>query len=313
MDLDWLEDFLVLTKTGSFSSAANNRNISQPAFSRRIRALEQWIGMPLLDRSTYPATLTNSGKTLRDTAEEVVRLLHRTREECRTEFSRDNSEISFSGLHTLALTFFPKWLKQSEKELGLVKTRMMAGNVHDCVQSLVLKHCDFLLYYAHHQTPFLLDGDNFLSVKLAAEKLIPVSATDNDGKPLFELENNGKPLPYLAYTSDTFLGKIVALIQDNLNTSCELQVRYSNSMSEALKTMTLEGHGLAWLPESCIKREFQHNELVQIGNEHHCLEMEIHLVRNSSRLQPEAERLWSWLMRQKKTMPSNTDPVIGVV
>lgn len=300
MDLEWLEDFLVLANTGSFSSAARGRNLSQPAFSRRIRALEQWAGAPLLDRSSYPASLTSAGKILRDSAEEIVITLHRTRDECRSELSVDTSEISFSGLHTLALNFFPKWLKQSEQELGPVKTRMMAGNVHDCAQSLILKHCDFLLYYAHHKGPALLDKTNFPSIKLATEKLIPVSATDKNGKPVYRLKNGGGPIPYLAYTSDTFLGKFVDLVMDNLDKDCDLQIQYTNSMSEGLKTMALEGHGLAWLPISCVKREFQHNELIQIGNKKHCIDMEIHMARTSSRLHPEAESFWSWLVRRSE-------------
>ena len=297
MNLEWLEDFLVLSNTGSFSAAARGRNLSQPAFSRRIRALEHWTGIPLIDRSSYPANLTLSGEIFRSVAEDVVAMLHRTRDECRAEVSSDTSEISFSGLHTLALTFFPKWLKQSEQELGPVKSRMMAGNMHDCVQSLVSKDSDFLLYYAHHQAPVILDQVKYPSVKLATEKMIPVSAMADDGTPLFTLESGAGPMPYLAYTSDTFLGKVVTLIEKHIDVDCELQSRYSNSMSEALKSMALEGHGLAWVPKSCVKREFQHKELVQIGEEHHCLDLEIHLVRTSNRLKPEAERLWSWLAR----------------
>jgi DNA-binding transcriptional LysR family regulator len=44
MDLDWLKDFLVLAEKRNFSRAADARNVTQPAFSRRIRALEDWIG-----------------------------------------------------------------------------------------------------------------------------------------------------------------------------------------------------------------------------------------------------------------------------
>ncbi|MCB2102451.1 MAG: LysR family transcriptional regulator, partial [Rhodobacterales bacterium] len=37
MELSWLEDFVALAETGSFSRAAERRNLTQPAFSRRIR------------------------------------------------------------------------------------------------------------------------------------------------------------------------------------------------------------------------------------------------------------------------------------
>jgi hypothetical protein len=51
MELAWLEDFIALVEAGNFLRAAERRYITQPAFSRRIRALEAWVGAPLFDRT----------------------------------------------------------------------------------------------------------------------------------------------------------------------------------------------------------------------------------------------------------------------
>ncbi len=61
MELKWLEDFLCLAKSTSFSAAAEERNITQSAFSRRIKALEEWLGAPLIDRSSYRVNITDAG------------------------------------------------------------------------------------------------------------------------------------------------------------------------------------------------------------------------------------------------------------
>ncbi len=45
MDIEWIADFLELASTKNFTTAAKNRNRSQPAFSRRILALQQWVGV----------------------------------------------------------------------------------------------------------------------------------------------------------------------------------------------------------------------------------------------------------------------------
>ena len=58
MDLDWLKDFLTLAEQKTFSRAADVRNVTQPAFSRRIRALEDWTGTPLFVRGAQGTTLT---------------------------------------------------------------------------------------------------------------------------------------------------------------------------------------------------------------------------------------------------------------
>ena len=65
MNLIWLDDFLTLAASGSFSRAAQERHMTQPAFSRRVRALEDWLGVVLFDRSTQPATLTEAGEWFR--------------------------------------------------------------------------------------------------------------------------------------------------------------------------------------------------------------------------------------------------------
>ena len=60
----WLEDFVSLAETRSFSRSAQLHHVTQPAFSRRIQALEAWAGTDLVDRSSYPTRLTLAGETL---------------------------------------------------------------------------------------------------------------------------------------------------------------------------------------------------------------------------------------------------------
>ena len=63
MDTKWLEDFVSLAETRSFSRSAQLRHVTQSAFSRRIQSLEAWTGFALVDRSSYPTRLTPAGTT----------------------------------------------------------------------------------------------------------------------------------------------------------------------------------------------------------------------------------------------------------
>ena len=45
METKWLEDFVSLAETRSFSRSAQLRHVTQPAFSRRIQSLEAWAGV----------------------------------------------------------------------------------------------------------------------------------------------------------------------------------------------------------------------------------------------------------------------------
>lgn len=64
IETKWLYDFLTLEKCRNFSQAAVSRNVSQPAFSRRIRALEQAIGVELFNRQVTPLQLSEQGENL---------------------------------------------------------------------------------------------------------------------------------------------------------------------------------------------------------------------------------------------------------
>ncbi|MCP4988715.1 MAG: LysR family transcriptional regulator [Colwellia sp.] len=50
IETKWLKDFVVLAQTRNFSKAADLRHVSQPAFSRRIKALEAKLNCKLVNR-----------------------------------------------------------------------------------------------------------------------------------------------------------------------------------------------------------------------------------------------------------------------
>jgi hypothetical protein len=79
METKWLEDFVSLAETRSFSRSAQLRHVTQPAFSRRIQSLEAWAGTILVDRSSYPTRLTPAGEILYDQSIELLQVLHTTR------------------------------------------------------------------------------------------------------------------------------------------------------------------------------------------------------------------------------------------
>lgn len=79
MDLKWMEDFLCLADTGSFSRSASARHASQSAFSRRIQSLEHWLGAKLVERGSTPLSLTTAGHLFRDHAVGIVQQLHQAR------------------------------------------------------------------------------------------------------------------------------------------------------------------------------------------------------------------------------------------
>jgi len=295
MDIKWLDDFLSLAQTKNFSRSAEDRCVTQSALSRRIQALEAWVGTELVDRSTYPLVLTPAGKMFSTAAGEAMRLLNDARAVLRVEESNDQV-LRVSACHALSLNFFPSWLNSIQALHGPLRTRILPTNVHDSVLSLVEGNCDLLLCYHHFALPIELDAQRFEFLHLGDEMVMPVSVPNRAGSPAFSLPGaKAQPLPYLAYTPTSYFGRVVQHIQARAGQSGCLLNCYESDLAELLKTMALSGHGLAWLPESCIARELAEGNLVRAGGEQWTLRLEIRLFRAKERRKPVLDQLWRQL------------------
>ena len=166
METKWLEDFVSLAETRSFSRSAQLRHVTQPAFSRRIQALEAWTGIDLVDRSSYPTRLTPAGETFHAQALEILDALQATRNMMRSHQAAGQDMIEFAVPHTLAFTFFPHWLMDLRQRFGAVKTRLTALNVHDAVLRLTEGGCDLLIAYHHASQPLQISPDRYEMLKL---------------------------------------------------------------------------------------------------------------------------------------------------
>ena len=311
METKWLEDFVSLAETRSFSRSAQLRHVTQPAFSRRIQSLEAWAGTDLVDRSSYPTRLTPAGETLYSQSLEMLQGLQTTRAMLRGHNSAAQDVIEFAVPHTLAFTFFPAWISDLRPHFGLIKSRLIALNVHDAVLRLVEGSCDLLLAYHHDAQPFQLDADRYEMVSLGHEVLAPFVRANSAGQPEFSLPGHaGHPMPYLGYAAGAYLGRIVELILKRSATPIHLDRVYETDMAEGLKAMALEGHGIAFLPLSAVKKELRAKKLVSAGSGLE-MTMDVRLYRERPSAMPSrqstkshAQALWSYLHAQHGTLPS---------
>ncbi|ARC87764.1 hypothetical protein B5V46_03570 [Rhodovulum sp. MB263] len=263
MELKWLEDFLSLAATRSFSASAEERHVTQSAFSRRIRALESWVGAELLDRSTYPVALTESGLAFQETAEEVVQLLHASRAKLGGHGGAMLAPvtIAIAALHSLTMTFLPNWLTQMRQRLGDLSSRVLPENHAQCLQALTEGGYDFMLTYHHDSLPLALDPVQYPHLTIGQDNLTAVA------NPLhFPLDRPCQSLPLLQYSRGSFLFRLSSLARGRDGTP-DMHVVHINetSLAEALKFMVLEGHGVAWVPEALVTTELADGWLVRMS------------------------------------------------
>ena len=187
-------------------------------------------------------------------------------------------------------------------KFGPIKSRLIALNVHDAVLRLVEGSCDLLVTYHHDSRPFQLDPGRYEMVTLGQEVLAPFCRANAAGEPEFSLPGRvGHPLPYLGYAPGAYLGRMVDLILKKSSTAIHLDRVYETDMAEGLKAMALEGHGIAFLPLSAVRKELRTKKLVSVGSHlEMTMDMRVYRERPNAKVvtKSHAEALWTYLQSQ---------------
>lgn len=288
MEVKWLEDFLALAGTLNFSKAAEERHVTQSAFSRRIRQLEAWVGTSLIDRATYPSRLTDAGERFIPIAEQTLQGLYQARRNLQHEEGTDARTVTLTALHTLSLTFFPDWISDLSARVGPIVSHMRpdSGSMEENLNSLIDGNSDFLLTYQNQHVPMLLDT-HFEHHRLGEEIIIPVSAPDADGRPKHSIVPG---FAHVSYQKISFFGQLVAgAMADRLPADNRVHV---GGMSVGLKGMVLAGWGVAWIPESLVAAELSDGRLVRAADPAWDIDVEIRLYRSKENRRPIVKRIW---------------------
>lgn len=299
METTWLEDFVVLAETRSFSRAAQQRHVTQPAFSRRVQALEAWVGMDLLDRTTYPPSLTQAGEHFYTQAQDLLNRIGHLRLSSNELPGQKQETIGFAIPHTLSLSFFPEWLGRAQAAVGGIESRLRAGNVLDVVLWLVEGGCDILFCYHHPQQPVQLDPERYEILTLGTESLAPYSLRGENGRPRHDWPGKPqKPVPFLAYTSSAYLSRMTDIALSQGRSSPYVKRVFDTDMAEGLRRMALAGHGVAFLPASLASADVGRGDLCKLEGGWE-LEMHIRAYRERPTLsrpaRPRVEQLWKWM------------------
>ncbi|MCX8097800.1 MAG: LysR family transcriptional regulator [Casimicrobiaceae bacterium] len=294
LDLDWLEDFVALAKLRSFSRAAEARFIAQPAFSRHIRALEEWVGVDLVDRGSHPVELTAAGQRLLPLVEETLAGLEAARIKACAAADEDAVSLRLAVTHTLALEFFPGWLGQIERDSRFGSIVTFTDGFESCCLHLEQRRVQFVLCYGHPEIANTLDERGYAHVCLGRERLVAVSAPDDAGRPRHDPHRGVGPASWLAYSRASFLARAVEpRMRPFLERDWAIKVAFEAPHAPLLRHLALAGRGFAWLPERLVSADLAAGRLVRCTALADAVPLDIRLYRGRHRLNAAAEALWA--------------------
>ncbi|MGE0109197.1 MAG: LysR family transcriptional regulator [Bdellovibrionales bacterium] len=247
MELTWIEDFLALCQTRNFTRAAVARASTQPAFSRRLQRLEEWLGAPLIQRGVRPVALTPEGQAFLPRAQRLREDMRDARRAVQSLASHYKEAQRLYTTNTLAIGFYPSWARERGLMKGLTKTTLVVASITACLEALAAGRADMAL------VPRLGDMcvPHDVDIEIVGKESLSLVALPDVAA---QVVLKGKSLqgPLLMYTPRTGYG---AEIVEKLNSKgiklaepplCE------SASAEALAAQVRAGLGAAWIPQSLV-------------------------------------------------------------
>jgi len=119
-----LEYLVTVVDLGSFTRAAAELHVSQPALSHQIAVLEQDVGGALLDRLPRAVRLTPAGRMLLPHARASLAEAERARVAARRATGIEGGEIHLATVYSATIGFLPGLLRQWRQNHANVRLRL---------------------------------------------------------------------------------------------------------------------------------------------------------------------------------------------
>jgi len=251
-----IEIFIRVVDTGSFSAAARHFDIGQPAASKAVAQLEEWLGVKLLLRSTRALTPTEAGQNFYQRARRAVEeadeavLAARGTAAGLTGKLRVSAAVCFARLHIVPR--LPAFLEQHpDLDLELV--------LDDRNIDLVEEGIDVALRMGE------LADSNMTARRIAIARrrvLATPAYFERHGMPVAPAELLAHRA--VVYTRDTGGGEDWTFRRDSAELSVQLQGRVRISATEGLRAAVFADMGLAVASEWAFWPELKSGAVVSV-------------------------------------------------
>ena len=300
MDTRWIQDFVTLAELQNFTRAAEVRNVSQAAFSRRIQALEQWVGAKLIDRTAFPTRLTAAGERFRVIAVGLLDQIADVRTEIGDVPARDHVRMAMP--YALATTRLPRWWSAWAPGASL-SCSVEVGHVHDTVSAFAAGTVDLLVSFQQATHPIALDAARFEQHEIGIETIRPYASRRlvDAGRAAMP-GTAAQPVPLLMYSPAVYFGRVVDTVIENAPRRLHGFRAFEVEMSDVLADLARQGLGIAWLPDSTFERGGL-EELVGVGDGDWDAEVAIVAYRARSNLRRAVTQVWGRILEDVSVPP----------
>lgn len=290
MRLEWIEDILAVAEEGSFQAACQKRNISQPAFSRRIAQIEASLGVALFDRSARPVRVAPHVHDQLDRMRELAEAMRDLGVALRDTERLRRRRIVIASQHAIAATLAPEivgWFADLD-----IDTRLRSANRDDCLAQIMTRRADIALIHDVPETEAIPGADFLDLLQIGTETLIPVFATQR--LDALDAACARGEVPLIAYPADVFMGQVQRkVIFPRLSTVGAVRARLETALTLSAREFARTGFAVAWIPEPLARDDIAAGRLSDLSARLPAVRMALIAARLSDSLSPVVQDVWA--------------------
>ncbi len=291
MRLEWLEDILAISQTGSFVAAAERRRLTQSAFSRRVQQIEDYVGVELFDRSRKPVQLRPTTEAQRDQILHLTAALRQLVADLRRGDRTASNKIVLASQHALTTSLTPRLIEGLHLAGQDIYVRLRSANYDECFALLLSRQAEIAIVYRLPDEVAEIGGDYLEMIDIGMDSLIPVFAADQAHR-----VGAGLELPYIAYPSDVFFGKVAERkILPHLGRFPAIVPKAETALTLAALEMAALGVAVAWVPRSLVPERIASGRLVDLSDRLPSCDLQVRAVRLKGSPGPVEVAFWSQL------------------
>lgn len=266
MNMQWFEDVLALLEERNMTRAAARRNITQPAFSRRIRSFEDWLGVEVLERRSNSveinAALANNETEIRA----MIARLKDLRQKI-AHYDPTVSAVAIAATHAAVFSAFQDMALRARAIFQGLRFRLRTANLDECITLFLRGDTDMLICYEAQSVAQMQFGAGVARGIWGQDYLIPVIG----GALRYAHRGQGdipEDTPAIVYPTNSYFGEALNKSRRQFGTAeFSLNPICQTAFSSGAKQMVLNGLGVAWMPFSMVHREIESGELISMRNQ----------------------------------------------
>jgi DNA-binding transcriptional LysR family regulator len=292
MELNWLDDLVALFEAETLTLAAERRNVTQPAFTRRIQQIEAWLGTAVLDRSRRPMRVTPAVARKIDDVRSLVRELRRIRSDIQG-WDESQRTLGIASQHSISVSVLPAFIAWLQARAPLTSITLRSENRDLCHSLLMTRQVAIAVVYETETLPFAADETLIEKVHLRDEPLCAV-AHPSIAEALGGSGIDAVRVPIIAFPQDIFMGSVLQReILPGIRERYKLHVACETSHVPAARELALAAAGVAWLPLSVCKKDIEKGALIPLGGNLGSARMKVIATRISTPHTRLAENTWN--------------------